>query len=153
NGAISGLIVKTLQRPSSCEVEWVRSVNSVRVGQVGRETMCASRSVRRITSFEGLGYISRPRDLPDRADLSDLFGPDEHLRAAAIGGVDEEAGTASFEIVDREVNTFGIDVDAVVVEERQVLRRRHAQQPERNRNPDELTLVLIVGQHAQRFEL
>ena len=58
---------------------------------------------------------------PDQPRGRGLLRPHEHLRAAAIGLVEHQTRAATFEVFQGQVHAIGIEVDAVVVEERDLL--------------------------------
>src|SRR5262245_4500461 len=86
--------------------------------------------------------------------LAWLLGPDEDAGAVTIFFVEDQTRTAANEVVDRQADPLGVDVDVdpFVVEEREMPRRHQAQQPERDRHPHQLARVVVIGQDAQRLD-
>lgn len=83
-----------------------------------------------------------------------LFRPDEHARSSVVPLIEDESRPATIEIVERQGHAIAvdIDIDALVVQERKMSRRNEAQQPEGDRDADNLARVLVVREDAKRFE-
>src|SRR5436309_5678559 len=81
-----------------------------------------------------------------------LLGPDQDLGSVPVSGVEQKARTAPFNVLDGQPNAVGIDLDAVVVEEREMAGRYDTEEPERDRYPYELAGAAIVGEHADGFQ-
>src|SRR5206468_1095091 len=82
-----------------------------------------------------------------------LLGPYEHKRSLPVFVIKDEARAVALQILEGQVYAVGVEIHATLTEERHALAaRRQAQQPEGNRDPHQLAVVRIVGEHAQRFD-
>src|ERR1051325_1691164 len=83
-------------------------------------------------------FVKKTRDLVAYRPIWGSLRPDEHFGAAAILVIEHQARTAALDVFEREAYALAVEVDAVVVEEGELLvAGREAQQPERNRHVHE----------------
>jgi hypothetical protein len=67
------------------------------------------------------GHRDGDRDWRCADARCELFRPDQDLRSPPIQRVEHQSGSVPFEIVKREPHAIGIDFDAAVVEESEVV--------------------------------
>src|SRR5262245_30986203 len=100
------------------------SVRGLLQGELVRRAEDWTRSRRRTEMRTPSLRRNRP-DLPDRPDLldpldlSDLLRPDEHFCAAPILVIEHQPGSAALDVFEREPHALAVEIDAVVLEERE----------------------------------
>ena len=81
-----------------------------------------------------------------------LLCPHKHVRPSAVLRAEDQSRSSAFDVVQSEMDAIGVDVDAVVAQEQELLRGGQTEQPERNRDLNQLPGRALVGEHPHGLE-